>query len=137
MITPRVEQDSPGPVAVPADQIWGAQTQRPPDLIRRLAASGRPSWSTSLTSRRPATCWARPGGWGRSRSTGPTREGNSFMVREGGVCAMELTNRGFRAEVHAETGQLDPPGPVEATFFVNGVRRTLRLEPRVTLLDAL
>jgi xanthine dehydrogenase YagT iron-sulfur-binding subunit len=50
---------------------------------------------------------------------------------------MELTNYGGRAEVPAETGQLDHPKSIEVTLVVNGVRRTLRLEPRVTLLDAL
>ena len=55
----RTERDSFGPIAVPADRLWGAQTQRslehfhistekmPAALIRAWLKKIRPKWSRS------------------------------------------------------------------------------------------
>ncbi len=47
-------------------------------------------------------------------------------------------DRGRRAEVEAQTGpRVVGPGDVPVTLMVNGKRLELRIEPRVTLLDAM
>ncbi|WP_037413646.1 lyase family protein, partial [Serratia fonticola] len=56
----RIEKDSMGPIEVPADQLWGAQTQRslehfrissekmPPALIHALAMTKRAAASVNM-----------------------------------------------------------------------------------------
>ena len=82
MTATRVEQDSLGPVNVPADRLWGAQTQRslehfgigddliPREMIpayavvKKAAAlvnhkAGRPSFAATFTTRNTATSCSR------------------------------------------------------------------------------
>lgn len=60
MAATRIEKDSMGPIDVPADKLWGAQTQRslehfrisvekmPADLIAALAITKKSSGSCQL-----------------------------------------------------------------------------------------
>ncbi|MHC4472561.1 MAG: (2Fe-2S)-binding protein [Planctomycetota bacterium] len=62
-----------------------------------------------------------------------------FLVGVGaGAAAASLPIRGARAQEEAEAGVPSlGPGPVPVELKVNGEKRRLEVEPRVTLLDAL
>lgn len=46
MAANRVEKDSMGPIEVPADKLWGAQTQRSLEHFRISSEKCQPSWYT-------------------------------------------------------------------------------------------
>lgn len=44
MAANRIEKDSMGPIDVPADKLWGAQTQRSLEHFRISTEKCRPRW---------------------------------------------------------------------------------------------
>ena len=44
----RIEKDSMGEIKVPADKLWGAQTQRSFEILRSVRKRFPPKWSPSL-----------------------------------------------------------------------------------------
>ena len=79
MAEQRIEKDTFGDIEVPADRLWGAQTQRslhhfdistermPAELIRALA------WSSARGARQPRARHARPRTRPTRSSPPPTR----------------------------------------------------------------
>ncbi len=77
---------------------------------------------------------------GRAKRRAFTRRAFLKGIGLGSVGATVLAappSKGTRPAAPAGTGRTLGPGAVAITLKVNGVARTLRVEPRVTLLDAL
>ena len=101
MTATRVEQDSLGPVNVPADKLWGAQTQRSLEHfsiggdvhrysgIHCAAATRSRSWSGLVFGATPARCASRPTAIAIARATARTSRSRGNSEAEGSFRAGE------------------------------------------------
>ncbi len=74
------------------------------------------------------------------RRAGPPRRGftrRAFLKGSGAVAAATALVPGSRAEAQETGPKIYGPGPVPIRLRVNGEDREVKVEPRVTLLDAL